>query len=36
LSGFISGYIRNADLLSGVKFVVILQTIALAVWVVVG
>jgi flagellar protein FlaJ len=36
LSGFISGYIRNADLLSGVKFVVILQTIALMVWVVVG
>jgi flagellar protein FlaJ len=36
LSGFISGYIRNADLLSGVKFVVILQTVALATWVVVG
>jgi flagellar protein FlaJ len=36
LSGFISGYIRNADLLSGVKFVAILQTIALMVWVVVG
>jgi flagellar protein FlaJ len=36
LSGFISGYIRNADLMSGVKFVVILQTIALMVWVVVG
>jgi len=36
LSGFISGYIRNADIVSGVKFVVILQTIALAVWMVVG
>jgi flagellar protein FlaJ len=36
LSGFISGYIRSAQLISGVKFVVILQTIALAVWVVVG
>ncbi|SFR44515.1 flagellar protein FlaJ [Halogeometricum rufum] len=36
LSGFISGYIRSADIVSGVKFVVILQTIALAVWAVVG
>jgi flagellar protein FlaJ len=36
LSGFISGYIRNADIISGVKFVVVLQTIALAVWAVVG
>jgi flagellar protein FlaJ len=36
LSGFISGYIRSAQLISGVKFVVILQTVALAVWVVVG
>ncbi|MFC6871916.1 type II secretion system F family protein [Halobellus marinus] len=36
LSGFISGYIRNADIVSGVKFVVILQTIALLVWMVVG
>ncbi len=36
LSGFISGYIRNADIVSGVKFVVILQTIALVVWMVVG
>jgi flagellar protein FlaJ len=36
LSGVISGYIRTARLLSGVKFVVILQTIALAVWLVVG
>jgi flagellar protein FlaJ len=36
LSGIISGYIRDADILSGVKFVVVLLTIALAVWVVVG
>ncbi|MFB6109068.1 MAG: type II secretion system F family protein [Haloplanus sp.] len=36
LSGFISGYIRTAKLMSGVKFVVILQTIAIAVWLVVG
>ena len=36
LSGFISGYIRDAKIISGVKFVVILQTIALAVWVVVA
>ncbi|MFC6988250.1 type II secretion system F family protein [Haloplanus sp. GCM10025708] len=36
LSGFISGYIRTADLLSGVKFVVVLQTIAVSVWLVVG
>ncbi|SDZ87926.1 flagellar protein FlaJ [Haloplanus vescus] len=36
LSGIISGYIRTARLMSGVKFVVILQTIALAVWLVVG
>ncbi|KAB1194615.1 flagella assembly protein j [Haloferax sp. MBLA0076] len=36
LSGFISGYIRNADLLAGVKFVVVLQTLALGVWMVVG
>ena len=36
ISGFISGYIRTATLLAGVKFVVILQTIALAVWLVVG
>ncbi|MFB6089760.1 MAG: type II secretion system F family protein [Halobellus sp.] len=36
LSGFISGYIRDADIVSGVKFVVVLQTVALAVWMVVG
>ncbi len=29
LSGFIAGYIRDADLLSGVKFVVVLPTVAL-------
>ncbi|MFB6195628.1 MAG: type II secretion system F family protein [Haloplanus sp.] len=36
LSGLISGYIRTATLMAGIKFVVILQTIALAVWLVVG
>ncbi|MGM0605508.1 MAG: type II secretion system F family protein, partial [Halobacteriota archaeon] len=36
LSGLISGYIRNANVLSGVKFVVILSTVALGTWVVVG
>ncbi len=36
LSGLISGYIRDADLLSGCKFVVVLVTISLAVWAVVG
>jgi flagellar protein FlaJ len=36
ISGFISGYIRTATLVSGVKFVVVLQTLALAVWLVVG
>jgi flagellar protein FlaJ len=36
LSGFISGYIRSADLRSGVKFVVVLMTVALATWTVVG
>ena len=36
LSGFISGYIRNADLVSGVKFSVILMTLALGVWIYVG
>ena len=36
LAGLIAGYIRTAKLLAGVKFVVILLTIALAVWVVVG
>lgn len=32
LAGFISGYIREAKLLSGVKFAVVLPTIALGVW----
>ncbi|GAB3416364.1 type II secretion system F family protein [Haloparvum alkalitolerans] len=36
LSGFISGYIRSADVISGVKFVVILITMALGVWIYVG
>ncbi|MES3162241.1 MAG: type II secretion system F family protein, partial [Halorubrum sp.] len=36
LSGFISGYIRNANVLSGVKFAVVLMTLALGVWIVVG
>ena len=36
LAGLIAGYIRTAKLMSGVKFIVILQTIALVVWVVVG
>ncbi|ELZ35643.1 type II secretion system F family protein [Halorubrum tebenquichense] len=36
LSGFISGYIRDAELISGVKFAVILMTLALGVWIYVG
>lgn len=36
LSGLISGYMRDADILSGLKFVVVLATIALVVWMVVG
>jgi flagellar protein FlaJ len=32
LSGLISGYMREADLLSGVKYVIVLMTIALVVW----
>ena len=36
ISGFISGYIRDARIVSGVKFVVVLLTLALAVWVVVA
>ena len=36
LSGFIAGYIRNADLVSGVKFAVGLLTLALGVWIYVG
>jgi flagellar protein FlaJ len=36
LSGMISGYMRDADILSGIKYVVVLVTIALVVWMVVG
>ncbi len=36
LAGFIAGYIRTAKILSGMKFVLILLTVALGVWVVVG
>ncbi len=36
ISGFIGGYIRDAKLLSGLKFVVILVTVALAAWTMVG
>ncbi|EMA68964.1 type II secretion system protein [Halorubrum aidingense JCM 13560] len=36
LSGFISGYIRDAEIISGVKFAVILMTLALGVWIYVG
>jgi flagellar protein FlaJ len=32
LSGFISGYMRDADILSGVKYTVVLMTLALLVW----
>ncbi|MFC5278722.1 type II secretion system F family protein [Halorubrum rubrum] len=36
LSGFIAGYIRDARLLSGLKFAVVLMTLALGVWIYVG
>jgi len=36
LSSFIAGYIRDVDLISGVKFAVILPTIALVTWMAVG
>ena len=36
LSGFISGYIRDAEIASGVKFAVVLMTLALGVWIYVG
>jgi flagellar protein FlaJ len=36
LSGVISGYIRDAKVLSGMKFVVVLMTIALVTWMAVG
>jgi len=32
LSGLIAGYIRDADIMSGMKFVLVLMTIALVVW----
>jgi flagellar protein FlaJ len=32
LSGFISGYMRDADIMSGVKYVVVLMTVALVAW----
>lgn len=36
LSGLIGGYMRDADVLNGIKYVVALLSVALAVWVVVG
>jgi flagellar protein FlaJ len=36
LSSFIAGYIRQVDLISGVKFAVVLPTIALITWISVG
>ena len=36
ISGTVAGYIRNANIKSGVKFIVVLQTLALATWIVVG
>jgi len=36
LSGFISGYIRDANLLSGLKYVIVLVSIALSTWIVVA
>jgi flagellar protein FlaJ len=36
LSGFIAGYIRDADITSGLKFVMVLMTISLVVWAVVA
>ncbi|GAA0195094.1 type II secretion system F family protein [Halobaculum roseum] len=36
LSGVIAGYIRSADIVSGMKFVIVLLTVALGVWVVVA
>lgn len=35
LSGLISGYIRDANLFSGLKFVIVLLTVALATWILV-
>jgi flagellar protein FlaJ len=36
LSGIISGYMRDASILSGVKYSVVLMSLALAVWVAIG
>ncbi|MHC3437530.1 type II secretion system F family protein [Natrialbaceae archaeon A-gly3] len=36
LSGFIAGYIRDANLLSGLKYVTVLVTVALVVWILVA
>ena len=36
LSGLVAGYIRSASLLAGIKYVVTLATVALAVWMLVG
>lgn len=36
LSGLICGYIRDASMLSGVKYVIVLVTVALGVWTMVG
>jgi flagellar protein FlaJ len=36
ISSFIAGYIRNVELLSGVKYAVVLSTIALVTWMAVG
>lgn len=36
MSGVISGYMRDASIVSGFKYTVVLMTIALSVWVVVG
>ena len=35
ISSFIAGYIRNVDILSGVKYAVVLSTIALITWIIV-
>ena len=36
LSGFIAGYMRDADLRSGIKYAVILMSVALVVWMFIG
>jgi flagellar protein FlaJ len=36
LSGLISGYMRSGKLLSGLKYIIVLVTISLGVWMVVG